>query len=282
MIRFIAAAIFLFCFPISSFAQAQPAPEETTQRAALAAKPAAKKLAPIPNVAAKSTKSSKSRSCRIGVIPIAGNLFMVENFGLVTFADTYSRVAVDGWALDELVVSRVRAAVPGISVRRIPFTREELRSAPRQKSISLFRSSATDIKEFAQYLAPRINCERYVIIHRHGGGNHREFGIGISRHRFGRPVYLFAMMYIRVYDGRTFELIREAEALTTEDTFMNRVRHHPLGGPSRELDPSMFPEKPADAAANPVLRDGVRAMLTASLDKTLPALLRRQAQEAAR
>ena len=90
------------------------------------------------------------------------------------------------------------------------------------------------------------------------------------------------MMYIRVYDGRTFELIREAEALTTEDTFMNRVRHHPLGGPSRELDPSMFPDKPADAVANPVLRDGVRAMLTASLDKTLPALLRRQAQEATR
>jgi hypothetical protein len=282
MIQVIAAAIFLFCFPISSFAQMQPAPEATTQRAALAAKPTAKKLAPVPNVAAKSTKPAESRSCQIGVIPIAGNLFLVENFGLVTFADTYARVAVDGWALDELVVSRVRAAAPGMSVRRIPFTREELRNAPRQKSISLFRSSATDIKEFAQYLAPRINCERYVVIHRHGGGNHREFGIGISRHRFGRPVYLFAMMYIRVYDGRTFELIREAEALTTEDTFMNRVRHHPLGGPSRELDPSMFPEKPTDAVASPVLRDGVRAMLTASLDKTLPGMLRRPAQEATR
>jgi hypothetical protein len=282
MIQVIAAAIFLFCFPISSFAQMQPAPEATTQRAALAAKPTAKKLAPASNVAAKSTKPAESRSCQIGVIPIAGNLFLVENFGLVTFADTYARVAVDGWALDELVVSRVRAAAPGMSVRRIPFTREELRNAPRQKSISLFRSSATDIKEFAQYLAPRINCERYVVIHRHGGGNHREFGIGISRHRFGRPVYLFAMMYIRVYDGRTFELIREAEALTTEDTFMNRVRHHPLGGPSRELDPSMFPEKPTDAVASPVLRDGVRAMLTASLDKTLPGMLRRPAQEATR
>jgi len=281
MIRVVAAAIFLFCFPISSFAQMQPAPEETTQRAARAAKPAAKKLVPIPNVAAKSTKPTESRSCQIGVIPIAGNLFLVENFGLVTFADTYARVAVDGWALDELVVSRVRAAAPGMSVRRIPFTREELR-APRQKSFSWFRSSATDIKEFAQFLAPRINCERYVVIHRHGGGNHREFGIGISRHRFGRPVYLFAMMYIRVYDGRTFELIRESEALTTEDTFINRVRHHPLGGPSRELDPSMFPDKPADAAANPVLRDGVRAMLAASLDKTLPGMLRRPAQEAAR
>jgi len=46
-----------------------------------------------------------------------------------------------------------------------------------------------------------------------------------------------------------------------------------LGGPSRQLDLGMFPDRPADAAANPVLRDGVRSMLTASLDKTLPALL---------
>jgi hypothetical protein len=37
----------------------------------------------------------------------------------------------------------------------------------------------------------------------------------------------------------------------------------------------MFPEKPADAVNNPVLRDGVRTMLTKSLDKTLPALLQR-------
>ena len=40
------------------------------------------------------------------------------------------------------------------------------------------------------------------------------------------------MMYIRVYDGRTFQLISEAPALTAEDTFINRVHYHPLGGPS--------------------------------------------------
>jgi hypothetical protein len=44
----------------------------------------------------------------------------------------------------------------------------------------------------------------------------------------------------------------------------------------------MFPEKAADAAANPVLRNGVREMLTVSLDKTLPGMLRHQPREAAR
>jgi hypothetical protein len=278
MIRAVAAAIFLFSFPISSFAQTQPGPEETTQRAAPAAKPGATKLAPIPNVAARSTKPAESRSCQIGVIPIAGNLFLVEKFGPLTFTDTYERVSVDGWALDELVVSRVRAAAPGMSVRRIPFTKEELANHP--KPASRF-GRGENIREFAQYVARGMNCERYVLVHRHGG-NQREFGIGISKHYLGSYAYLFAMMYIRVYDGQTFQLINEAPALMAEDTFVNRVHYHQLGGPSRAMDLAMFPEKAADAATSPVLRDGVRAMLTTSLDKTLPGMLRRQPREAAR
>jgi len=272
MLRVVVIAIFLVCAPISSFAQTQPASAATPQPAALAAKPTAKRPARQPEAAAKSTKPADSGRCQIGVIPIAGNLFLVETFGFTTFTDTYARVAVDSWALDELIVSRVRAAAPGMSVRRIPFTKEELASSRRQKPISFFYSSAMAMKEFAQFLAPRINCERYVVVHRHGG-NQPEFGIGISKHLFAEKVSLFAMMYVRVYDGQNFRLIREAPALITEDTYIERVLHNPLGGPSRQLDAAMFPDKPAEAATNPVLRDGVRAMLTAGLDKTLPALL---------
>ena len=110
-------------------------------------------------------------------------------------------------------------------------------------------------------------------MHRHGG-TQREFGIGISKHYIGINAELFAMMYVRVYDGRTFQLINEAPALMEENTFVNRMKYH-LGGPSRTVDRAMFPEKAADAATNPVLRDGVREMLTMSLDKTLPGMLRR-------
>lgn len=269
MFRVVATAILLVCPPMSSFAQSQPAPEATVQPAALAAKPAARKPAPQRETAARSTKPADGGPCQIGVIPIAGNLFMVETFGHLRFFDTYARVSVDGWALDELVVSRVRAAAPGMSVRRIPFTKEEL--ASHRKPVSLFDSDA-NMREFAQYVSRGTNCERYVLVHRHGG-NQPEFGIGISKRPFAKEATLFAMMYVRVYDGRTFQLNREAPALMTENTYIERVLHNPLGGPSRQLDVAMFPEKPADAITNTVLRDGVRAMLAASLDKTLPALL---------
>jgi hypothetical protein len=267
LVRLFATAGVLCC--LTALTSAQPTPV----RAATPAEPAARKPAPRARTEAKPAGPAETGHCQIGVIPIAGNLFLVEKFGPFTFTDTYARVAVDGWALDELVVSRVRAAAPGTSVRRIPFTKEELELARRRKPISFFHGSAAALKEFAQYLAPRISCERYVVVHRHGG-NQREFGIGISKHYLAKQASLFAMMYIRIYDGRTFELIKEAPALMTEDTYVERVLHNPLGGPSHEVDPAMFPDKPADAAANPVLRDGVRAMLTASLDKTLPPMLR--------
>ena len=148
MVRVFTAAIFLSCFIISASAQA-PSPQGAAPQTGT---PAAKKSAP--RTKAGPRPGAESGPCQIGVIPIAGNLFLVGNFGLVTFADTYARVAADGWALDDLVVSRVRAAAPGMSVRRIPFTKEELRNAPRQKSISLFRSSATDIKSLLSISHP--------------------------------------------------------------------------------------------------------------------------------
>jgi len=234
--------------------------------AAQGAKAAARKAGPRSGTA---VVPADGGSCQIGVIPIAGNLFLVETFGLFTFSDTKTRVTVDGWALDELVVSRVRAAAPGMSVRRIPFTKEEL--AHHRKPM-LFYDGDEDIREFAQYVSRGMNCERYVVVHRHGG-NQPEFGIGISKRPFAKQAWLFAMMYVRVYDGHTFRLIREAPALTTENNYIERVLHNPLGGPARKLDIAMFPGKPTDAVTNPVLRDGVREMLTASLDKTLPALL---------
>jgi hypothetical protein len=240
----------------------QPAPRPE------AVKPGAKKPAVAPRAPAE------AGPCQIGVIPIAGDLFTIEKYGPLKFLDKYTRTSVAAWALDDLIVSRVRASAPGIYVRRILYTLEELKSGGRQKQNPWFYRPEADVKGFVQFLAPKIRCDRYIVVHRHGG-THREYGIGISQSPYGGPVHLFAMMLIRIYDGRTFELIKEAPALMTEDTYIERMTHNFLGGPSLQLDAAMFPEKPAEVVNNPVLRDGVRTMLTKSLDKTLPALLQR-------
>ncbi|MBR0824736.1 hypothetical protein JQ596_04235 [Bradyrhizobium manausense] len=245
--------------------QVQPTPKPDV------VKPAVRKPATT-----KPSRPIESGPCHIGVIPVGGDLFVVEKFGPLTFLDRRTRVSIAAWALNDLVVSRVRAAAPGSSVRGIPYTIEELRFGGREKQRPLFYNAATDIGNFVRFLAPKLRCERYVVVHRNPGIK-RESGIGISQYPYNGPVTLFAMMYIRVYDGATFEMVKEAPALMTENTYMERLLHNPLGGPSRELDRAMFPEKPAEVVNNPVLREGVREMLTKSLDKTLPALLQSRA-----
>ena len=129
------------------------------------------------------------------------------------------------------------------------------------------------LQAFARYVGSRISCTRYVLVHRRGGGQ-REFGIGISSYGDSGPAILFAMMQIRVYDGRTFELIGEAPANNDNEFRLERAFHNPVGGPFRKLDAAEFPAEPSDVSGNPVLRDGVRALLTSSLDMTLPAMLK--------
>lgn len=259
----LAAALVSYALLSPTGGQVQPTPKPDVVKPAIRKPPSVKPSGPV-----------ESGPCQIGVIPVGGDLFVVEKFGPLTFLDKHTRVSVAAWALNDLVVSRVRAAAAGSSVRGIPYTAEELRSGGREKQRPFFYSAATDIGNFVRFLAPKLRCERYIVVHRHHG-TQRESGIGISQYPYGGPVHLFAMMYIRVYDGTTFALIKEAPALMTEDTYVDRLLHNPLGGPSRELDRAMFPEKPADVVNNAVLRDGVRTMLTKSLDKTLPALLQR-------
>src|SRR5262249_22192998 len=111
--RFAVAAIVLLCSVGHGWGQSG---------APASARPAS----PKKQRAAEPAPIAHGAPCKIGVIPIAGNLFLVEKFGPLRFTDQYQRTAVEAWALDDLVVSRVRAAAPNSSVRRIPFTKEEL------------------------------------------------------------------------------------------------------------------------------------------------------------
>jgi len=66
MMRALLVAFFLSGFVVCAWAQTAPE-----------AKPIADKPAPTAKATAKSTKPAESGPCQIGVIPIAGNLFLV-------------------------------------------------------------------------------------------------------------------------------------------------------------------------------------------------------------
>jgi hypothetical protein len=125
------------------------------------------------------------------------------------------------------------------------------------------------------------NCQRYVLVSKSisafRGLSQPVRGIGIIDwdNPFRHQTYLYALGCIRVFDGRDFTVIRQGSAIIENEPLLNRLL---LGstviGPYRELDASAFPSNPADAAQNRTFRDAVRVMLTASLDRTLPVMLR--------
>jgi hypothetical protein len=177
------------------------------------------------------------------------------------------------------LVARVRAAAgPGGAVRKIAYAKDAF--APVDRPGTLFRDAKAELRNAVRQVATTSHCDRYVLVQ---SATSQFSNLTLSVHGVGivnwyNPIkdhtYLFALTHIRVYDGQSFELIRDAAASTDEQSIVSRVLLlEPIRGPSRPLDNALFPSAPPEAATNPVFRDGVRALLTASLDKTLPGLL---------
>jgi hypothetical protein len=233
----------LACLTGAASAQAQPvgAAGRPTPGARTEAKPAGK---------------AEIGRCEIGVIAVGGNLFTIEKFGSFAPNDLHKRAGADGWGFDDLIVSRVRAAAPGAVVRKIAYSREELAQA--RDAPPIFRIANSNLKDFVRQVSAGANCDRYVMVHRSGGKS--VFGIGIAKFTASlvNRTYLYALMYVRVYDGQTFELIKDGPALVDDEPFLSRAFNDPIGGPYRVVDDRLFPASREEAVANPTLREGVR------------------------
>lgn len=280
MIRLLAAVIVLSCFTTSAWTQAQPAPQATaTQPATPSVKPAIRKPAVRSEPAGKPASGSSGR-CGLGVIVVVGDEFTVKTIGLTIFQSKETVVPVK-WGLEDLIFARVRAAAPpGLTVVRIPYDKSRFppREAPKNE---LFRDERAELVEHMRKVTEGTNCQRYVLvgnsISQFGTYRYTVRGIGIvnqdvlAAHR----IYFFALSYIRVFDGRDFSIIRHGSALTHIDPLLKRMLLGTLIlGPYSELAEASFPHKPEDAANNLAFREYARTLLTASLDRTLPYMLR--------
>jgi hypothetical protein len=278
MVRVFAIACVLSCLAASASGQTQPAPDAAATQTTTAAKPAAKKPTPKARTSAKPPASADAGPCQIGVIAVNTNRFAVQKVGLTIMGNEYAQVPVDGWGLDDLMVTRVRAAAAVSAVRKIAYTKEDLQ---RAKSDSFFHNINAEWKDFVRQVAAGANCQRYVLVtissSQFANTNQTVDGVGIVfwGNLIKKRTYLFALTQVRIFDGQTFELIKEARS-AGDDVSLGAmlIGDNPIRGPSREVDDTSFPAAPAEAASSPALREGARALLAASLDKTLPAMLR--------
>lgn len=227
----------------------------------------------------------RSGSCDIGVVVTTGNEFTVLTTGLTVFQNKKMVVPIPGWGLGDLIFARTRAAIPAsVSVLRIPYNPAKF--PPRDESKDtlkdrLFRDPNAELAGYMREVAKGTNCKHYIQILNSispiGTSNYTVRGFGILNQDvvLGRRIYLYALAFIRIFDGRDFSVVRQSSALINvhHSLMVQRLLGRQIGGPYRELPAESFPARPEDAADNPALRDGVRAMLAESLDKTLPLML---------
>jgi hypothetical protein len=275
MYRVLLVALALSCLAESSREQTQPAPAVTAP--APAKKPPAKKPA-TKKASTKPAGPADTGPCQIGVISDIGDQFVVQTVGMTVFGNERSEIPVNGWGLDDLVLARVRAAAgPGVRVRKIAHAKDAFASLERPGSF--FRDMKAELSGVVQQITSGSNCERYVLVTRGSSRfsnlNQSVRGMGIVFWVF--RTFLFALSYVQVYDGQSFQVIKQAAAVVEDEPLVSRLlMTNPIRGPNRELEKEEFPSVPAEAANDPALRDGIRALLTASLDNTLPAMLRPQ------
>ena len=278
MLRLLAAVTVLSYFAASASTQAQPAPQTTsTQSTPSTIKPAIRKPAARSEPAGKQASSG---SCGLGVVVVVGDEFTVKTIGLTVFQSKETVIPIK-WGLEDLVFARVRAAAPpGLTVLRIPYdeSRFPARKEPKNES---FRDERAELADRMRKVAQGTNCQRYVLvgnsISRFSTYGYTVRGIGIVNHdvMVGHRIYFFALGYIRVFDGRDFSIIKHGSALTHVDPLVKRMLLGTLIlGPYRELAEASFPSRPEEAANNLVFREYARALLTESLDRTLPYMLR--------
>ena len=279
MIRTFALALALSCLATSAWAQAQPVPETAAAPVAVT-KPVVKKQAPKTKTAMKPPGPAENGRCRLGVIPALGDQFVVQKVGLTVFGNERTEVPID-WSLNDLVVARVRAAAaPGAAVRRLAYAKgafEPYYHPPAQ----LFRNARDDLTAIVRQIAANANCERYVVIATFAGTlpgtNQTLSGIGVLNHGtslFSRTS-LFTNFSVLVFDGQTFAIHKNPYA-SLESVLARAFQLTEKRDPLVELDNASFPDPASGAANSATLRDRVRALLAANLDKALPAFLKEE------
>jgi len=232
--------------------------------------------APKAKTTAKPPASADSGPCQIGVISAIGDQFTVQNIGLTMFGNEQMEAPIDAWGLDDLVVARVRAAAPGTAIRKIAYARGAFEPYYHPEA-KLFRNGREDLTAVVRQIAGNANCERYIVATKISAAlestNQTLTGIGIYK-SWASPSkrgVVVANFNLTVFDGRTLDVHRAplpdfgavvASAFVRPDDAL------------RILNDLEFPTSAERAASNAMLRDGARNLITARLDKVLPAYLK--------
>jgi hypothetical protein len=206
----------------------------------------------------------------VGVISTIGETFTVQKIGIMVFGNETNDTAIDSWAIDDLISNKVAALLSGrFEVRKIS-TRKGIFAELERPGFDPFRDREGEFRALVQKIAANQGCDLIVVIRkaesRYGTTNQTVVGLGmVTPSNLMGSHHLHALSAISVFDGRTFQVLREQRASIGQATLFAEII-----GPHREVAASDWPTGPV--AQNQAIRSATWQLLEQSLAATLPEM----------
>jgi hypothetical protein len=207
----------------------------------------------------------------IGVISTIGTKFAVKKVGITVFGNAYNDVPIGTWGIDDAVSARLESLLGAdADVKRISYQKDAF--AIYEAPGGLFRDHNAELLEALKKITANQKCDLYLVVvpsdSSFGSTNQTVNGIGIVQ---GSGVFtnqwIHALFQMRLYNGRTLELLGWKRARLGDTAFMAAIH-----GPHRQVDASLWPET-GRLESSMRLRAAVRELVEQALTATLPEVL---------
>lgn len=220
-------------------------------------------------------RSTRSGGKTVCVASALGHTFGVQKIGLMVFGNSLAEVTVAGWGIDDAAVRKTSQILgKQFNVRRIYLSKDWITKF--ETPGALFRNPFDDLLAALRATAARAGrCDFYVTLIRgrsaYANTNQTVAGLGILDNSVVVDrVFVFADFIIRIYDGKTFEVLKTAGPRTDP---IGSLFGAGIRAMYRRVDKAWWPPTPGAAVKNDRIRNVSRELVEQGLAKTLPGML---------
>jgi hypothetical protein len=207
----------------------------------------------------------------VGIVSAVGGEITFARGGLTGLDNRSQSFAIGSWGLDELIVQQVTAALSGrFQVQPVTYTRDAFAAIEKDSIVVPINVIRDDpFKKLVQTQVSPQGLDAYIVItkarSKFGGGARKLEGIGFLSYGTVLASYnqIHALYEIRVFDGKSFDVIEKMAAPPLDDAGAVRI-----AGPSRMIDES-FALGAGDPAQNEKLHAAITDLVARSLSSTL-------------
>jgi hypothetical protein len=207
----------------------------------------------------------------VGIISAVGGEMSFARAGLTGLNNNPSQsFPIGSWGLDDLIVQQATTALSGrFQVQPVSYNRAAFAAVKDSPVAPVNLVRGDPFKKLVQTEVSPQGLDAYIVITKaksnFGRGARKVEGIGFVTYGTVLASYnqIHALYEIRVFDGKTFDVIEKRAAPPLENSEAMR-----LTGPSRLVDETFSPST-GDPARNEKLHGAITDLIVRSLSSTL-------------